>query len=91
MSKEKTPEEVKRYKCIGEYGMDYCKKGHYVAFDDYQSLQSERDKLVEVLRECEIQIEYMHEKFKKTGSGNAVLAQISRALKPYNEKGGENG
>ena len=33
-----------------------------------------------VLREAELQIEYLHDKFGRTGSGEAVLARI-RALK----------
>jgi hypothetical protein len=33
-----------------------------------------------VLKEAELQIEYLHDKFERTGSGEAVLARI-RALK----------
>lgn len=36
--------------------------------------------LVEALTEAKLQIEYLHEKFKATGSGNAVLAKIEAAL-----------
>jgi len=34
----------------------------------------------DVLKEAELQIEYLHERFGRTGSGEAVLARI-RALK----------
>lgn len=39
-----------------------------------------RAKLVEALKNAKLQIEYLHEKFKQTGSGNHVLAQIDAAL-----------
>ena len=32
------------------------------------------------LKEAKLQIEYLHEKFGETGSGNAVLAKINRVL-----------
>lgn len=38
-------------------------------------------RLEEALREAALQIEYLHEKFQETGSGNAVLAKIGEALK----------
>lgn len=38
------------------------------------------DDLVDVLRECKTQIEYLHSKFKETGSGNAVLAKIEKLI-----------
>jgi hypothetical protein len=34
----------------------------------------------EALREAKLQIEYLHGKFKETGSGNAVIAKIDAAL-----------
>jgi hypothetical protein len=36
--------------------------------------------LAAALAECVIQIEYLHEKFSETGSGNAVLARARAAL-----------
>ncbi len=33
-----------------------------------------------VLGEARLQLEYLHEKFQPTGSGNAVLARINAAL-----------
>jgi hypothetical protein len=36
--------------------------------------------MLEVLREAARQIEYLHEKFRATGSGECVLAQISAVV-----------
>ena len=36
--------------------------------------------LLEALREAQIQIEYLHDKFKETGSGNGVLFNINQAI-----------
>lgn len=33
-----------------------------------------------ILKEAKIQLEYLHEKFKATGSGNQVLAKIESIL-----------
>lgn len=38
------------------------------------------ERCVEVLREAEQQIEYMHSRWRVTGSGNAVLARIRDAI-----------
>ncbi len=43
------------------------------------------EELVRVLREAKIQIEYLHGKFKETGSGNNVLDQISTVLSNFKE------
>jgi hypothetical protein len=42
------------------------------------------DETVALLREARLQIEYLHDKFQETGSGNAVLARLDAAL----DKGG---
>lgn len=36
--------------------------------------------LYEALQEAKLQIEYLHEKFASTGTGNAVLSKIEAAL-----------
>lgn len=36
--------------------------------------------MYETLIQAELQIEYMQEKFKQTGSGNAIMAEIQRVL-----------
>lgn len=41
---------------------------------------SEREAMIEALREAERQIEYLHEKFQSTGTGEAVLARIRSVL-----------
>ncbi len=43
-------------------------------------LGKEIDELINLLKEAQIQIEYLHEKFKETGSGNQVLAKIKQAI-----------
>lgn len=37
--------------------------------------------MVEALKEAKLQIEYLHDKFNETGSGNSALAKIDAALK----------
>ena len=41
--------------------------------------------LVEALEEAKLQIEYLHGKFKETGTGNAVLTKIEQALSKVKE------
>lgn len=43
--------------------------------------------LIDLLDEARLQIEYLHEKFGATGSGNNVLARIDTALAKYKEVG----
>lgn len=43
------------------------------------------DELLEALIESELQIRYLHSKFKQTGSGNKVLFQINNAIKKATE------
>ena len=45
-------------------------------------LKAELRRKDEGLEEAELQIEYLHKKFKPTGSGNATLSKIKQALKP---------
>jgi hypothetical protein len=42
----------------------------------------ENEKLRSLLLEAALQIEYLHEKFAVTGTGNAVLTRIKSALDP---------
>lgn len=44
------------------------------------TMEAERDEIVEMLREASLQIEYLHEKFQKTGTGETVLARIRMLL-----------
>lgn len=37
----------------------------------------ENKRMLEAIREAKTQIEYLHEKFEPTGSGNSVLARLS--------------
>lgn len=41
------------------------------------------DALADALEECLLQIEYLHGKFKETGSGNSALSSGQAALKAY--------
>ena len=43
----------------------------------------EMGKLIETLQDAKLQIEYLHEKFQPTGSGNSVLNNIETVLKNY--------
>ena len=43
--------------------------------------QAETAAMREALHEAKLQIEYLHDMFKATGSGNAVLAKIDTVLK----------
>lgn len=45
-----------------------------------QALERENKALREALREAEIQIRYLHDRFKETGTGNAVIARIQALL-----------
>jgi len=42
--------------------------------------EAEIVRLREALRDASLQIEYLHEKFQETGSGNAVLAKLRTLL-----------
>jgi hypothetical protein len=46
-----------------------------------RELQKSHDELLDALIESRVQIEYLHDKFKETGSGNGVLFNINRAIK----------
>ncbi|MRI57466.1 hypothetical protein D8770_26570 [Methylobacterium sp. DB1607] len=39
-----------------------------------------RDEMVAALREAELQIDYLHDKFQTTGTGSTVLAKIRSIL-----------
>lgn len=45
---------------------------------DCVSLASED--MLEVLRDAKLQIEYLHDKFRTTGTGNAVVSQIESVI-----------
>jgi hypothetical protein len=46
--------------------------------DDAQTLQAENERLREAVGEAINQIEYLHQKFQETGSGNAVLSRLKQ-------------
>lgn len=46
-------------------------------------VEKERDELIDALRNAKSQIEYLHGKFKQTGSGNQTLAHIESVLSRY--------
>jgi len=46
--------------------------------------------LIELLRECKIQFKYLNEKFKETGTTNAMLARIDRVINEYETANGLN-
>lgn len=85
---EKVPHFLKQVK---RKGMEYQGRlfgkvgGHYFPLlatsEDFDKLKKERDELLNHLREAKLQIEYLHDKFQETGSGNAVIFKIDSLLK----------
>lgn len=51
------------------------------AVDMIEQQAAEIERLRSVLVDASLQIQYLHEKFGETGSGNGVLAQISDVLR----------
>lgn len=49
-----------------------------------KDLMQQNHELLEALKEAKLQIEYLHQKFTATGSGNAVLAQIENVISKSN-------
>ena len=41
-----------------------------------EKYKGQRDELLEVADEARLQIEYLHDEFRETGSGNCVLAKL---------------
>ena len=67
--------------------LDAVKNLSFVWFqlnDDYEALRTVARGMAEGLEHSKQQIEYLHDKFKKTGSGNTVLSIINRAIDSYN-------
>ena len=54
--------------------------------EGYRAGVEAKTELLSLLREARAQIEYLHEKFQETGSGNALLSRIAAALKEMEEK-----
>lgn len=52
----------------------------------YQSMTREIRELVDALRMACLQIEYLHDKFQKTGSGAAALVALNGVLEKYEPK-----
>lgn len=48
--------------------------------DNHQIIKMEGESFREIIAEAAREIEYLQEKFKATGSGNAVLARLEDAL-----------
>lgn len=46
-----------------------------------EKLENKLENAVALLEECRLQIEYLHAKFRETGTGNKVLSDIDRFLK----------
>lgn len=51
-----------------------------------RELLSQRDELVELIHDAGSQIEYLHDKFSETGTGNNVLSRIKSLLTKINTK-----
>jgi flagellar biosynthesis chaperone FliJ len=48
-------------------------------------LEKERDSAIELLNECRVQLEYLQQKFRETGSGNNVLSRVNTFLDSIDE------
>lgn len=48
--------------------------------DMNEAMAAEIEMLRATIHEAGLQIQYLHEKFRQTGSGNAVLAKIATVL-----------
>jgi len=62
---------------------DWGKKEYREASDNAIHLAkcwNMHEELVQAVEQAKMQIEYLHEKFQETGSGNAVLSKLDRVL-----------
>ena len=50
------------------------------AVEEIERLKAVNTRMMEAMKDAEIQIEYLHEKFKPTGSGNKTLSLILDAI-----------
>jgi len=70
---------------LGTKGAEFSQS----SFDGYTAGATEwagkTQELADLLDEAHLQIEYLHEKFGETGSGNNVLSRIETALAKYKE------
>lgn len=51
-----------------------------------RELLAQRDELVELIHDAGSQIEYLHDKFSETGTGNNVISRIKSLLTKINTK-----
>jgi hypothetical protein len=63
---------------------DYAVSEYGVNQEDAKLISKAPD-MVELLEEAQLQIEYLHNRFKETGSGNNVLSRIDALLKEIKE------
>jgi hypothetical protein len=70
---------------LGSPNMDY-EQGFAIGANFYaSSIKNNLEDIKESLESCISQIEYLHEKFKPTGSGNAVLSRAKTQLETLNK------
>lgn len=48
----------------------------------FQELTKERDKLLTLLQECRLQLEYLNQKFPSTGTTNSLLGKLKQVDHP---------
>ena len=48
-----------------------------------QIAQTTNAEILDALKTCVLQIEYLHEKFQETGSGNATIAAANEAIRKH--------
>lgn len=81
ISKSKLEERIKELNVRFEDATDFAiAAGKRHAYKSILASSQSAETVIEALKEAEIQIKYLHEKFQETGSGNKVLSVLSATL-----------
>lgn len=66
---------------VGTKQMEICKVHFESGYNQNDAnLIAAAPEMLEALKEAKLQIEYLHEKFKETGTGNSTLSKIDRVM-----------
>lgn len=57
--------------------------------DEIKELENKNSKLLDCIQEAILEIEYLHNKFQETGTGNTVVAKLKAAIEDLFEDGVE--
>lgn len=61
-------------------GYFLCGKHYLDLVEEYTVPKTETNELIAMLIECVCQIEYLHDKFQETGTGNTVLSRAKALI-----------